>query len=135
MVHAPSVKYDRLWERLVEYVNEWASAREVPGGIEVTFQTARGVPRTVEVVVTSAEWDDYISSIYGTGDPRATPFRQKVLATPDSARFLVYDDNYDWQPSKTRELAEDDLDPGPGEWVVEDAEGNIISRFADFDRD
>ncbi|WGY04652.1 LuxR C-terminal-related transcriptional regulator [Nocardioides sp. QY071] len=43
------MKFDRLWERLFEYVNEWASAREVPGGIEVTFRTAQGVTRTVEV--------------------------------------------------------------------------------------
>jgi hypothetical protein len=32
-------------------------------------------------------------------------------------------------------LPEDDFNPGPGEWVVQDAEGNIISRFADFERD
>ena len=135
MVHASSVKYDRLWERLLEYVNEWATAREVPGGIKVTFESSPGVPRTVEVVLTSAEWDDYLSTIFGTGDPRATPFKQKVLATPETAHYLVYDDNYDWEPSETRELAEDDLDPGPGEWVVVDVEGNTLSRFADFDRD
>ena len=135
MVHAFAMKHCRLWERLIEYVNEWASAREVPGGIEVTFETAPGVTRTVEVVVTSAEWDGYISTIYGTGDPRATPLKQKVLATPDTARYLVYDDTYDWQPSETRELPEDDFNPGPGEWVVTDAEGNTIDRFADFDAD
>jgi len=135
MVHASAVKYDRLWERLIEYVNEWASAREVPGGIEVTFETAPGVTRTVEVVVTEAEWDGYISTIYGTGDPRATPLKSKVLATPDGVPYLVYDDTYDWQPSETRGFQEDDLNPGPGEWVVEDAEGNIIDRFGDFDGD
>ena len=98
-------------------------------------RTEPGVTRTVEVAVTSAEWDGYISTIYGTGDPRATPFKQKVLATPDTVQYLVYDDTYDWQPSETRELPEDDYNPGPGEWVVEDAEGNIIDRFADFDGD
>ena len=51
MVHASAMKYDRLWERLIEYVNEWADACEVPGGIEVTFETAAGATRTVEVVV------------------------------------------------------------------------------------
>lgn len=135
MVHASAMKYDRLWERLIEYVNEWADACEVPGGIEVTFETAAGATRTVEVVMSSAEWDGYISTIQGTGDPRATPFKRTVLATPDTARYLVYDDTYDWQPSATRELPEGDFSPGPGKWVVEDAEGNIINRFADFDRD
>jgi hypothetical protein len=126
------VKYDRLWERLIEYINEWASAREVPGGIEVTFERSAGVPRTVEVVVTLADWDDYVSIIYGTGDPRATTLKEKVLATPVGAPYLVYD-TYDWVPSETRELPKDDFDPGPGEWVVMDPDGSVIDRFADWD--
>lgn len=133
MVHASAMKYDRLWERLFEYVNEWADAREVPDGIEVTFETAEGATRTVEVVMSSSDWDGYISTMYGTGDPRATPFKRIVLATPETAPYLVYGATYDWQPSATRELPEDDFNPGPGEWVVEDADGNIIDRFADFD--
>jgi hypothetical protein len=32
-------------------------------------------------------------------------------------------------------LPEDDFNPGPGEWLVEDVEGMIIDRFADFDGD
>jgi hypothetical protein len=126
------VKYDRLWERLLEYLNEWASAREVPGGIEVTYEQSPGVTRTVEVVVSSADWDGYVSTIYGTGDPRATTLRRDLLATPDGVPFLVYD-NYGWEPSETRELPEDDFDPGPGEWVVTDDDGRVIDRFADFD--
>jgi hypothetical protein len=62
-------------------------------------------------------------------------FMQRFLATPDTVRYLVHDDTYDWQPSQTRELSEDDFNPGPGGWVVEDAEGNIIDRFAHFDWD
>lgn len=126
------MKYDRLWERLIQYIDEWASAREVPGGIEVTFEQSPGVPRTIEVVVTSADWDDYISTVYGEGDPRATPLKKKVLAMPDKTSYLVYD-TYDWEPSGTRELPEDDFNPGPGEWVVTDDDGNVIDRFADFD--
>jgi hypothetical protein len=125
------VKYDRLWERLIEYVNEWASAAEVPGGIEVTFEQSPGVTRTVEVVMTAADWDDYVSIMFGTGDPRATPLKGEVLATPDRARYLVYD-TYDWVPSETRELPPDVCNPGPGEWVVTDVEGNVTDTFADF---
>ena len=126
------MKYDRLWERLLEYLNEWASAREVPGGIEVTFTQSPGVTRTVEVVVTLAEWDTYVSTIYGTGDPRATTLQKSLLATPYGVPYLVYD-TYDWFPSRTRELPEDDFDPGPGEWTVADADGTV-HRFADFDQ-
>ena len=125
------MEYDRLWERLIEYIDEWASAREVPGGIEVTFEQSPGVTRAVEVVVTSADWDDYISTIYGTGDPGATTLKKKVLAMPDRAHYLVYG-TYDWEPSETRELPEDDFYPGPGEWAVTDDDGNVIDRFADF---
>jgi len=123
-----TVKYDRLWERLIEYINEWASAREVPGGIEVTFEQSPGVTRTVEAVVTSTDWNDYVGTIYGTGDPSATTLKDKVLATPDRAHYLVYD-TYDWEPSETPELPEDDFDPGPGEWVVTNDDGNVIDRF------
>lgn len=127
------MKHDPPWERLIEHVNDWASAREVPGGLEITFETTPGVLRTVEVVVTAEQWADYISTIYGTYDPRATPLRSRLLAAPDDAHYLVYDGSYDWQPSGTRDLPEDDFDPGPGEWVVTDAEGNITGRFKDFD--
>lgn len=125
--------YERFWERLIEYINEWASAREVPGGVEVTFEQSPGVTRTVEVVVTAADRDDYVSTICGTGDPRATPLKEKVLATRDGAQYLVYD-AHDWEPSETRELPEDDFNfnSGPGEWMVEDAGGNVVDRFADY---
>lgn len=76
------------WARLIEYLNEWATAREVPGGIKVTFEVVPGVTRTVEVVMTVAEWDGYISTIYGTVDPRATPLKSNVLATPEGAPSL-----------------------------------------------
>jgi hypothetical protein len=122
-----------MWERLIEYINEWASAQEVPGGIEVTFEQPPGVTRTVEVVVASTEWDDYVSMMYGTGDPRATTLKEEVLATPDGTPYLVYD-TYDWVPSETRELPEDDFDPGPGEWVLTDDDGNVIARYADFNQ-
>ncbi len=132
-VHPSAVKYDRLWERLLEDLNGWASAREVPGGIEVTFEQSPGMTRTVEIVVTLADWDDYVSTLYGTGDPRATSLKRNLLATPAGIPYLVYR-MYDWEPSKTRELAEDDIrNPGPGEWVVMDDNGNVVERFADFE--
>lgn len=130
-VHPCAVKYDRLWERLFEYLDEWASAREVPGGIEVTFEQSPGVPRTVEVGVTSADWGDYMSTVYGTGDPRATPLNKKLLAMPDEMSYLVYD-TYDWEPSGTQGLPKADFGPGQGEWGVTDDDGNTIDRFADF---
>ena len=117
---------------MLDYINEWASGREVGDGIEVTFEQSPGVLRTVEVVVTPDDWDTYLSVIWGTGDPRVTPFKDAVLATPAEMRYLVYD-TYDWWPSHTREPPEDDFPPGPGEWAVTDREGKVIDRFADWD--
>ena len=45
---------------------------------------------------------------------------------------LVYE-SYDWEPSETRELPEDDFDPGPSEWVLVDDDGNVLDRFANVD--
>src|SRR4051794_6745279 len=59
-VHPGAVKYDHAWERLLEYLDEWATAREVPGGIEVAFDPSPGVTRVVEIVVAPADWDDYL---------------------------------------------------------------------------
>jgi len=130
--HAVGVKYDRLWERLMEYLNEWAAAREVPGGIEVTFEQSPGVTRTIEVVLNLAEWDDYVSVVYGTGDPRATTIKSAVLAMPEGVRYLVYD-TYDWEPSDTRELPAGEYGLAMrGEWIVEDDHGNVIDRFGDW---
>lgn len=112
----------------------------MPGGIEVTFEQSPGVTRTVEVVVAPTDWDHYLGTIYGTGDPHATRLKEEVLATPDGTPYLVYD-TYDWVPSETPELPEDDFAPGPGEWVLTDDEPasggslfdeNVIARYADF---
>ena len=125
------MRYRRVWARVLEYIDQWASAREVPGGIEITVEQA-GVPRTVEVVVTPHDWDTYFSVIWGTGDPRVTPFKDKVLAMPADMGYLVYD-SYDWWPSRTPGPPEDHLPPGPGEWVVTDRDGKVVDRFADWD--
>jgi hypothetical protein len=58
-VHPPGAKYHRHWEPLLEYINAWASAREAQGGIEVAFEQSPGLTRTVELVMTSADWDVY----------------------------------------------------------------------------
>ena len=124
------MRYRRVWARVLEYIDQWASAREVPGGIEITVEQA-GVPRTVEVVVTPHDWDTYLSVIWGTGDPRVTPFKDKVLAMPADMGYLVYD-TYDWWPSRTPEPPEDHLPPERGEWVVSDRDGKVVDRFADW---
>jgi hypothetical protein len=84
------------------------------------------------VVVTPAQWDDYIGTTYGGGHPAVTSIKEQVLRTPDGVRYLVYDGSYDWTPSETREPPTEDFDPGPGHWVVTDDDGNVIDRFADW---
>lgn len=126
------MSYHSVWARVLEYIDQWASAREVPGGVEITFEQTPGVLRTVEVVVTPADWDSYLSVIWGTDDPRSTPFKVGVLAMPAEMRYLVYD-TYDWWPSHTPGLPEHDRPTGPGEWMVTDGGGSAIDRFAECD--
>lgn len=126
-----SMGYERVWERLIEYLDELGSAREVPGGIEVTFAQSLGRTRSVEVVMSPRDWDQVISIMYGDGDPASTAIKAKVLSVPEGTPYLVYDNTYDWQPSETPELAADDWDPPMhGEWVVTDDEGKVIDRFS-----
>jgi len=129
----PSMGYEHIWERLIEHLDELGRGREVPGGIEVTVEQSLGHSRNVELVLRPEDWDDFVSTMYGDGDPAGTGIKEKVLATPDGVRYLVYD-NYDWEPSGTRELRDTDFAPGPGEWVVTDHDGNVVDRFADFDQ-
>jgi hypothetical protein len=61
----------------------------------------------VEVVMTPSDWDDYVSTIWGDGDPSVTPIRSRVLSVPRGTPYLVYG-TYDWEPSSTAEPPEDD---------------------------
>jgi hypothetical protein len=123
---------EQPWERLLESLNTWAEAREVRGGIEVTFSASSGARRTVEIVMTSNDWEEVAVVI---GRETARSVREKVLALEESQPFLVCDSGVELLPSSTRELLLDPLDesnPGPGgQWVVTDDTGNIVSRFAD----
>jgi hypothetical protein len=127
-----NVNYDRLWPRLIDYLNEWATAREVPGGIVVTFEDEEGRSRTVEVVTSPKDWDEFVSTIYGDGDPSKTHIKAVVTSAPVGVPFLVYNNAYDWTASSTRDVPEPDFDLGPGEWLATDREGKVVSRFADF---
>lgn len=123
------------WEGLLDHLSTWGSAREVAGGVEVTFEQPTGEPRTVEVVVTPADWSEYAGSIWGVDDPAATDIRHRITALPPDHAFLVYEHG-DWVPSQTRDLPpdpDDDVEPEPGgDWVVLDAQGNVVSRYADW---
>jgi hypothetical protein len=57
--------------------------------------------------MTPSEWDTYVSVIWGSAEPRDTPFKGKVLTTPSEFPFLIYD-TYDWWPSSTRNLSNED---------------------------
>ena len=127
-----SMGYERVWERLIEYLDDLGGAREVPGGIEVTVGESPGRTRTVEVVVSPQDWDGFISTLYGDGDPAVTTIKEKVLSVPEGVPYLVYDRICDWEPSAARELPADDFDPEMrGEWLVKDDAGNVIDRFGD----
>ncbi len=90
-----SMGYERIWERLIEHLDELGSAREIPGGIEVTVEQSPGHSRTIELVVEPEDWGNFLMIMYGDGDPAPTRIKDMVLAVPEGVRYLVYDDTYD----------------------------------------
>lgn len=134
------MSYERLWGRLLEFLNGWATAREVrPGRIEITLQRSGKHPRTIELVMTRDEWDDLVTIPYGDFDLAARGVKRSVLALGTDQRFLVYR-TYELVPSLTPDLPEDSKDrqleelarrhpEGFGRWVVLDEEGNVLDEL------
>ncbi len=123
--------YDRAWDHLVKSLNSWADAREVAGGIEVSFAAPSGARRTVEIVMTPEDWDELSEVIRRES---AASVKERLLALEAGEPFLVCDAGVELLSSSTRELPPDDFEPEPsGQWVVLDEGGNVSSRFADWD--
>jgi hypothetical protein len=109
MTYAP---YERLWERLLEFLSSWASAEEVAADrIRVTFERSDDQPRVVTIVMTPDDWDSIASTAHGSFDSAADEVRRWVLAIPDGHPYLVYNNQYELQPSVTETLPIDDPFP------------------------
>ena len=108
----------------------WTSLREVPGGIEVSYEGESGTRRTVEIVMSPKDWDE-LSVVIGIESPDR--LKRRLLALPDDTPFLVCDSGVELIASTTRDLPPDDFTPEPGgHWVVTDKAGNVVSRLADW---
>ena len=120
------MSYDRLWERLLDFLNSWCDASEVePGRIEVTIQDARGQDQLVEIVMTRDEWEGVVRTSWGDFDAAAQEVRRALLTRSHHEHFLICRD-YQVVPSAspTRPApwwARDRSQPhprGPGRWIV-----------------
>lgn len=127
------MRYDS-WDALMDSLTSWTTAREVPGGIEVVYSAPSGTQRAVEIVMTRDDWEE-MAGVIGAESPETV--KRHLLALAEDEHFLVCDAGVELVPSPTRELPPDPLDdfvPEPGgEWVATDAEGNVVSRFAESD--
>jgi hypothetical protein len=118
------------WEGLLEILSTWSDAREVPGGIEVSFTTPTGASRTVQVVMSEHDWEELTWTIQ-----RESPetLRERIVGLPADVPYLVCDSGVELVPSATPELPPDDFRPEPGgRWVALDANGNVQSYFAEW---
>ena len=133
MVHAVRVKYERLWERLIESLDDWTSATEARSGqIEVALPHS-GIPaRRVLIVITPDEWAEMVTVMWGDFDSALQDVKRTLLTLQPDEPFAVYAD-YRLEPSAEPTLREPRLPPpGTGEWVVLDGEGEVVSRYADW---
>ena len=134
------MSYDRLWERLIEFLNGWSTATEAePGRIEVTLEQPDASTTTVEILMTRREWDEMVTIPFGDFDAAAQEVRETVLRMAEHERFLVYH-QYGLVPSAMPYLP---VDPqtarlnerarqhpeGLGRWVVTDRDGNFVDEL------
>jgi hypothetical protein len=62
------VNAEPAWDRLLASLRLWADAREVTGGIQVSFVGGAGARRTVEIVMTPGDWDE-LTHVIGIESP------------------------------------------------------------------
>lgn len=119
------------WNRLLESLSSWADAREVTGGVEVTFKRPSGGHRTVELVLTPDDWDS-LASVVQRDTPRSV--KERILALPEDQPFLVCDAGVELIGSATRDLPPDEaasFTPQPGGyWFFTDKTGKEVRQFS-----
>jgi hypothetical protein len=132
--------YERLWERLLEFLDTWATATEIgPGRIRVDFEKSPGWIRVVHILMTDDEWDDTVTVMWGSFDDAAREVRERILGLQPDERFLLYG-QYELVPSATERLPVDpDVErlqqlarqhpEGFGTWVVLDKDGDVLDEF------
>jgi hypothetical protein len=131
--------YERLWEQLLEFLNDWTTAVETwPGWIEVALGDQDGSPRVVTILMAHDEWDEMVSVPWGDFDSAAQEVRKALLGLRDPDRFLVYA-RYELVPSASPSLPVDPEDArldelarrhpeGFGRWAATDRSGNVVDE-------
>lgn len=99
--------YERLWERLLDFLNSWCQATEVePGRIEVAVKDTRDQAVLVEILMTRDEWDAMVTISWGDFDTAAQEVRRALLTRSYHERYLIYGD-YQLVASAAPTLASD----------------------------
>lgn len=121
---------DESWDRLVERLNAWTSATALgPGRIRVTLPDDQAI-EPVEILMTPEEWDDMSGVMWGDFDEAVEEVKRSIMGLQAADRFLIYS-QYRLERSAHAFVPEDDdVTPGAGEWVTNDVDGRVDSRFA-----
>jgi hypothetical protein len=84
--------YERLWERLLAFLNSWGAATEVgPGRIEITLENPNGSTRGIQILMTPDEWDEMVTVPWGDFDAAAARDEEQVHRLADYEQFLIYE--------------------------------------------
>lgn len=94
------------WGTLVPELDRWATVRAIgPGRLEVTGPDPHFGRFTRELRITPDQWGDIEGVIHAGDAPAAAALiRDAWDRAEHEHRFLVYDGQYDVQPSETAEL-------------------------------
>lgn len=120
-------------DRLVAELDTWTAAVVTgPGRIEVALPSPDGRSRDVVIVMTPDEWDDMWGTAWGDLDAAIEHVKRILAGLSPHERYAIYA-QYTLEPSAEPTLPTLERDPDlRGEWVVEDRDGRIVSRFRDW---
>jgi len=94
--------YERLWERLLELLEDVGAVDARDGRLVVTPAAGRGFP-PVEIVMTPAQWEELVTVPFGDFDLAAEHLKDRWAGLAADQPFLVYE-LYALEPSATPEL-------------------------------
>lgn len=118
------------WSEVVRRLDDWPVEAVALGDERIAVTLPNG--RMVEVVMNADDLAD-LSENWGDLEEVVTEVRDRLLSLPTGCRYLVME-QYDLvaQATPDRLSVVDSVRELQGEWTVQDQDGRVVSRLADW---